>query len=224
MPALRIPPQYHECLRRILALDPTSSVSLAEALATAPMSLDWRKLSATVSDRVQGLSPGDVSVILETLVALYSVRAVLDGPVEQFITDLLDGLRTSGDFPQVSACTEEHLMRLFSPLLGLDSSVGLLSKARHLLNEYQKVYCSARVVTDLRPVFAGDAGSPPAAMIVVHTFRVHYHQGGEFKEIFLSLDTSDIKALRELLDRAEEKASSLRSLVNSWDIPCLETE
>lgn len=52
-------------------------------------------------------------------------------------------------------------------------------------------------------------------MLLEHTLKIVFHDGFRHRELYMALDTSDISRLREVIDRAEKKAASLKSLLNS---------
>lgn len=49
-------------------------------------------------------------------------------------------------------------------------------------------------------------------MVVVHLLKLGYHSAAErHQEFFVSLDSDDLQTLRNLIDRAEAKAKSLKT-------------
>ena len=80
--------------------------------------------------------------------------------------------------------------------------------------EDERVFCQARILTDLRPVFGQVIEDGPKAMVVVHLLKLTFHKGSEkHQEFFVSLDGDDLKTLRGLIDRAEAKAKTLKSSI-----------
>ena len=77
---------------------------------------------------------------------------------------------------------------------------------------------------DLRPVFRTDLGERPPAFVVVHNLKVGYRESGEYREFFVALDTLDVHALKEALDRALEKEKSLRTIADKCNLNLLEVK
>ena len=70
--------------------------------------------------------------------------------------------------------------------------MGLDSKADDLRTEDERVFCTAKILTDLRPVFGSHVEDGPHGMIVVHLLKIGYHSGSEkLHEFFVSLDSGD---------------------------------
>jgi len=64
----------------------------------------------------------------------------------------------------------------------------------------------------------------PAGALIVHTLKLEYKQGNEEKDFYIALDTNDVKKLREQLDRAEQKAESIKLMLNQAQVSYLDVE
>lgn len=68
-------------------------------------------------------------------------------------------------------------------------------------------FCRARTISEVRPVFTeGDALKPEAA-IIVHQLNIVFHSGPKLdeNEFFVTLDSEDLIALKNVVDRALRK-------------------
>jgi hypothetical protein len=54
--------------------------------------------------------------------------------------------------------------------------------------------------------------------VVVHSLKIVFHDAGSHSEIYLALDSADIAKLKAVLERAETKAASLKSLLEDKQI------
>ena len=68
-------------------------------------------------------------------------------------------------------------------------------------------------MTDIRPVFNA-AGDKILHTVVTHSLLVDYIDGNQFAKIELGLDGADLTELRKVLERAEQKALTLREALN----------
>jgi hypothetical protein len=50
----------------------------------------------------------------------------------------------------------------------------------------------------------------PYGAVIVHLLKLSYHEDGDHKEFFVALDDADLKHLKEVIERAERKAKTLR--------------
>jgi hypothetical protein len=87
------------------------------------------------------------------------------------------------------------------------------AKAAGILQSHENLFCSARILTDVRPVFGSDPRVVPNSAVIVHMLNLSFHHEGEIKELYIAMDTLDIGLLREALDRAELKSESLKTLM-----------
>src|SRR5690606_37680681 len=103
---------------------------------------------------------------------------------------------------------EASLHQFLTRALDLRDSVGVTSKAWVVIREYERTYCSGRVLTDLRPVFGLDSDQP-AAFVVAHNLRISFHRGDELEEFFVALRSKDLQDLKQVLERASQKDRQL---------------
>lgn len=113
---------------------------------------------------MQGLSASDASELKDAVLELYRVREYFDETVPEFANGIAIALQEALDFPiaEVSAF-ESRLARLLTI-----TPLGIDSKAKILKREYERKFCTARILTDARPVYADDPSGPPSAMMIMH--------------------------------------------------------
>ena len=60
---------------------------------------------------------------------------------------------------------------------------------------------------------------------MLHNLRIHYRgENGDHKDIVMALDTTDVKSLKKLLDRADQKAETIKELLKHSQIDYLDIE
>jgi len=194
---LKIPQEQLPALEKIRTIPEKSLLGFAAALKSSPDTVP----------SIPELSAEDAERIKTAVTELYSVRSYFDIEVPQFVSAVAEALQ---EILHVDH-TDDFKARL-TKLLTIDS-MNLTVKALSLKNEYEHIFCTARILTDARPVYGEDLTSPPPAVMIIHTLRISYHdESSRLREIYLAMDSDDIKALKEILDRAEAKSKSLQGL------------
>jgi hypothetical protein len=89
------------------------------------------------------------------------------------------------------------------------------ARAADLLIHHQHAFRSARVFTDVRPVFSDDVAQPPDGAVIVQMLELTYWSNGELVSIYLALDIGDLEQLRRVLDRALKKEKTLDAVLDS---------
>jgi hypothetical protein len=211
-PPLRIPEPYVPGLTAVAALDPKVAAELLAAVKTVPHLLTTSRLVEHVRDNVPALDKAE-----DVLDALLSLTTLLpeggDGVLE-----LARDVAESPDL-DLDEATRHRLVRRLEGLLGVDSFV-LAARASEIVTEFPKVFHDARILTDLRPVFGPDPTSGPQAALLVATLKLEYHLSeGPVDVDFFALDYSDLLRLRDIVDRAIAKHTSLRALIDKMDLP-----
>jgi hypothetical protein len=179
-----------------------------------------RQLADQVAEKT-GFSPEVTYDVMRVLAVLYTARDRAGIP-DDFLANVERAAREANrDDVKTPKIGWEKARERIKRFLALDRSLGLTAKAFDLLTEYDKVFCNARVVTDMRPIFTTDVARSPDALVLVHTLRIAYHEGGDLKAVYVAMDTSDVDSLLTTLDRARKKEASLESLAKQAGVPLL---
>jgi hypothetical protein len=202
---LTIPKDHQPLLNKIRTLPEESLEALVSTLEQSPADFPAAK----------GLSRDEAESIQDVLMELYRVRDFLDMEVPEFVSEIAASLQKVVGFPAAELpAFRERLARLLTI-----ASVSISAKAESLKLEYERRFCSARILTDARPIYGIDPNQPPNAVMIMHTLRIAYHgDGPEMREFYVAMDDEDITSLRALLDRADIKAKSLKSLFASANV------
>lgn len=221
MPALRIPEKYRPGLAVLSAMSDETFETLVVTLNTAPAPpRGQEELTAWVSSKVAGLSQSDIKRLIETLASLYRLRVRATVKVETLAVDVAEAVSKNTDLKAPSDLLKNRLVRLLS--IG---SLNLVdAKAKELQLEAEHMFCDARIITDLRPVFGSNVQDSPEAMIIVNTLKLGYHDSGEQQhaEIYFALDSDDISKMIDVLKRAQDKAKTLKQKLDSVGIRAID--
>jgi hypothetical protein len=196
---LTVPKEHQPILNKIRMMPEESLRSLVSAFERSPEGVA----------SVQGLSSDEAEGIRQVVMELYRVREFFDMGVSEFVSDIATDLQEVEAFPVAEL---PALKERLTKLLAIES-VSIASKAASLKVEYERRFCSARMLTDARPIYGVDPSKPPAAGMITHTLRISYHDNtSQLREFYVALDGDDIATLRSVLDRADVKAKSLESI------------
>jgi hypothetical protein len=210
-------------LGELLALSQEAFDGLATSLREAQGSKSQRALAKALASRTH-LDEEKVYAYVRLLGMLLRVREQMELSGEEFLAAVeRAALRTDKANLSPPAVEWEAGKRRLGALL--DGSLGLATtaKATDLLFEHANVICSARILSDLRPIFGSDVAQDPTALLVIHQLRVQYHKNGQIEEMFFAMDAKDLADLQAALERAEKKAATLKSIAKRAGVPVLET-
>ncbi len=218
MPITKIPEQYRLGFARIKALPPEDVERVVAGLKKSPITGGQRGMISVVSAEASNLKKEDVQHIVTTLHSLYVYRSDADTPLPSFVSELISAMRATNDKALVLSVEEENEFQdKVSRLLSVAESA-IASKVEIVKSDYAKTFHDAKILTDIRPVFARPEEQPIGAAIN-HTLKIEYHEEGEHKYFYIMLDATDVEKMRKVLQRAGEKASTLRSLLKSAGVP-----
>jgi hypothetical protein len=90
-----------------------------------------------------------------------------------------------------------------------------------VVTEYQNVYASAKIISDIRPVFHENPKEKPKAASIIHNLTISYYVGNEQKKFFVALDINDVDYLMKVLERTKLKELTLSGLLKDDSIEWL---
>jgi hypothetical protein len=207
-------------MQKLMKLSEDSFNQLISALEGIGPTLFPHELSDQVISKLKGISSEDVSEIIATIMSLSSHRVHDDATPEELAEQVAqaaseDSIAITSDKERDSF--KKKLIKFFEL-----STLYVSSKALGILQSNENLFCTARILTDVRPVFGSDAKVAPVAAVVVHMLDLSYHKDGELKHLYIAMDSLDIDILKETLDRAETKAKTLKPLIKKAGVAFLD--
>jgi hypothetical protein len=163
----------------------------------------------------QGVNREDIEKIFSSVSSVMSFLEKKES-INEVIEDITRIAIENGVF---SENEKENFKKRFLLLLE-NKHIYYASKGFSLMREHSNVFLSSRIITDIRPVFDIDLDNEPQAAIIIHKLHVHYQadKEGDHKDIFLALDSSDLKSLKEAIVRAERKEVSLQGVFKKANV------
>jgi hypothetical protein len=215
---LTIPKNRKVATSRLIAMESEEMRALSTALSKAPGTASVRSLSRQLNVEIE-------PPLLQLLSLLGEIREESGLSSEEFASELLVAARADqmkpadGDWDRL----KNDLILLFDSA----ESLALIGKAKHLLSDHEHTYCphSSRVISDVRCVFRSADVEKPVGAVIVHMLKLAFHQeSSDTQAFFIALDSEDLRHLRDLLDRAIAKETSLTTLIKSAQLPVMGTE
>ena len=218
-----IPESAYTAIQNLIHFSESDFEKFLEALSKAEPSLDQDIFWSHVAKHVTGIDPNVIESILHEIFQMDDARNG-DETIEEFTESIVEAAVEARSEKFTFTKDDEkifkdRLVRIFGGRKGLDVTM----KATGVLVDQDRVYLYSKILTDIRPIFNKKADSVDAA-VIVHNLRIHYAENSDHKDFYVSLDTSDIRSLREALDRAEAKAKCLEGLVKKSGVSYLDAE
>ena len=207
-------------MQKLMKLSEDSFNQLISALEGVGPTLFPHELSDQVESKLKGVSSEDVSEIIASIMSLSSHRVHDDSTPEELAEQVAQAASDSGIAIQSNKerdSFKKKLIRFFEL-----STLYVSSKALGILQSNENVFCTCRILTDVRPVFGTDAKVPPVAAVVVYMLDISYHKDGDVKHLYIAMDSLDIDTLKDALNRAETKAETLKPLIKKAGVAFLD--
>ena len=211
--ALDIPERDAGSLAEIKTLKSASMEKFIAALVAATPTSNPDEMAKQISKRVPSIPAELLTRFLRSLYTLYHIRELSGVSHPRFLEDLMDGLSGSRSL----RLTQNDIVKLRSNLDRLMSidSLNTIAKAARLQRDGERLYCTGKILSDIRSVFGKDPAARPLGAVLTHTLKVGYHEGSEHREFHVVLDSDDLEELSEVVQRAKVKDKTLRQLLRS---------
>ena len=213
MAAITIPDRYKGGLIKLITLPGNSVNQIISAFEGVAPKFFPEELSKEITSKVEGVSSEDLLEIISAILSLSKHRVHDDMLPEELAEQIIQAL-SEGSVEDVKLVkkNQQGLKQLLVRFFQIETLL-ISAKASGIMLSHENVFCSARVITDVRPVFGSDPSVAPNAAVMVHMLNLSYHQEGHLKELYIAMDALDIETLRTALDRADLKSQSLKSLI-----------
>lgn len=214
-PEATIPEDAYSAIQALVGLNSKDFSALADALAKAKPAIDPADFCKHLSELSPQIEFSILASIVGELFRLDVARENWALPAPEFSKLIADAAlaETSEDFPintESRGVLESRLTKIFE----VRKSLSLTAKALNIVTDQPHLFYSAKLMTDVRPVF-DESGKAIDAMVLLHNLRIHYGDGDEHKDFVVTMDARDLKKLRAVLERAEQKAETLK---NFWNL------
>jgi hypothetical protein len=220
MPSLRIPSRYHGAIKQMAQLSPDELSCIQEFIRNAeyPYKVDpSNKTTDPAKQIIETYSP-----VLEFITSLfYLIQVGSSRKAEEVGEGIKDYLQGSDILGKGNDDTILRLSDYISSVLNMASPARSFVKASIVRIDYERVFQSSRIFTDVRPIFNA-IDSLPAAIAISHNLKLTYNRNNEQEEFFVALDDADLEQLIESLNRARAKSKLLKDWYISSSIKVLD--
>lgn len=218
--SVNIPEQALPDLKRIAEFDDALFDSLLKAIGDTAPTLTKAQFSRALAAKVATADDEDIQAVLRTAFALYAIKERVGITSQELSEAVTSSEAASSPELQLAPDAKDRLRHRLALLLGFDGTLGVSAKALDVMTDHERIFCKARILSDIRPVFTDQLES--ASAMIIHTLQIGFHQDGEHHDYYFALDTDDIQKLKGIIDRAERKTVALQSILKKAEVRYLE--
>jgi len=220
-----IPEDAYGPIRDLVEMPPEDFDAFMAGLTSAAPSFSTFALSRQISrSAAPRLSRSLVSALVNEIMTLEYLKQDSDMPPKDFASAIAASAleAASNEFKftlEDASILTERLSRIFTS----DHVLELTTKSNAVMTDCDNLFYNAKILTDARPIFNDDA-SKIEGVGLIHVLRLHYDHNQNHEDFFIALDSIDLKKLRLVIDRAEQKAKVLQAMFKANNIVYLDVE
>src|SRR5258706_552669 len=217
MAALSLPDEFKAGISQILTVSDETARALIALLERAPMAFDYEELSASIADKIKGISAEELDETIETLVSLYAVRDSVGVPLAEFVDDVTEAVEETDLKDELSQLTPDKFKERLAVLLN-NKALAFTSQARARQRAHEKMFCTGEMLTDMRPVFGLNGDGAPIAAVITHTLKFSYHHGRFLEDFSVGLSPENLDKLEGLIEQARAESDQLKVILDAANV------
>ena len=213
-----IPEDYNEGFIKLAVLDNSSFSTLIDNLSKQEVNKAISRLAANVVANTD-LSKEDIKEIFFSIAYLIPYLEE-ESEIDEIADDVVESLSESGLVHNgLKEVFKERIIKLLK-----DKKIFYAYKSTDIITENSKLFISAKILTDIRPIFDLNAETPPTVGVTLHKLHIHYQadSAAPHQDFYITLGSADIQELLSVLFRAEEKEKSIQEIYKKSGMTNLE--
>lgn len=212
MASIKIPDRAREGLKTLATLTDDQFQELHSSLELIPRRIKRHSIFDDQEIRPKSISTADFTAIKTAVFPMLLGSANIPVSLSEYVHDIVEGV--TDDDESLSKDLQSQLEVRLNEILTV-SPAQVVAKSYDVLTEHGCIYTSARVLTDIRPVFGQNPDVAPTAGLTVHMLNIEHLKGSDAETFVVALDAKDIQDLIDVLERAKKKNDTLRSVITS---------
>ena len=199
MPRYTIPEQFKAGFVRLANLNEQEVQNIALLLKGMPVGEGPQKFHERLTTNIN--VEGSASIAS----SLYSIGALLtkEKADENLVLELVEAFKVSTQLDSEKEI--ENLKISLLILLPYFKNLKTTFKAFNVIFDNERIFEETRIITDIRLVFNDDISNSERMALISHQLKVHFRENDSERDMYFSLNTSDLLEIRACIDRALEK-------------------
>jgi hypothetical protein len=210
-PQVRLRDDQLAQLAQLLQEDAATLDSLVESLRRLPTSTFTVKELKDAAAKVISDESATTLARVVVLLGSYCRRYGADGPAA--VNSLDRGIALSSEWTHDQKTDWGRRLRPALDRIMQLESIHVLVKAIDLAFDYANVFATARIITDIRPIF-DEHRDTPIGVIVSNIMRLEYMAGSQPINVSVALDKPDLERLRDACIEALRKMAKIHEFMD----------
>jgi hypothetical protein len=210
MSSIRIPPSVLPGFKKIADLNSEQITHLAKFLKNLKVGFTLDTLVAFLS---RELNLSKAQEVAQTIISFSELLEPDDVNFSDLATNLTQSYNEMSNEildEKVLEALRENLLVIFSNSTNLKITL----KAKRLIYENENILSETKIITDIRLIFNNPISNKNRNALLFHKLHISYQHGDTSKDIFMTLDSEDLKQLKTEVERALEKEAVIKEDYN----------
>jgi hypothetical protein len=220
MGLVTVPERHRRALSRLRDLPRPEADAFIAWIDELPSFLSVEQLGKRLRERLPSSLHEEADALLSALLTL----RVQIRQLEWKVSKLAEAVSRAEGLAPPTPVGQRELKRRLQALLSADAILTTASAA-DLLFQHDRPFRSARIVSDIRPVFTDNAAESPRGAVIIQMLQITaWSSGGGTETLSFALDEKDLLTLKRVVDRGIKKTKTLRDCLDEGRIARFEPE
>jgi hypothetical protein len=167
------------------------------------------KFDVLATELEEFFNPKDSNLIVLTLISFSELFENTDRNFNQLAEELATSYVEISN-SEINLDTKNKLQNNLLEIFNNCNQLITTLKAKGLAVENENTLTSVKLLSDIRPVFNLKIEEKDRSAIILHKIHLEYQKESESKDIFITLDSDDLRILLKTIERAIKKDQIIR--------------
>lgn len=211
MALIRIPERVYPGFDVISKLNKDDIENIAKYFGSISLQLDLNKIEEGLLSYVDEYSAKELFLTILSFSRLLEKKDVdgKDVDIKELSSNLVDSYLKYTNTEMSSSDIGDFKSNILLILSNYDK-VGLLGKVQDLQRNNERNFYACELMTDIRII-----SSESNYSILIHKLSISYSKEGTLKDFYLTLESSDLKELKETIDEAIKNEEKIKEKYNN---------
>jgi hypothetical protein len=209
MPTYRIPDRLKKGFKIIHGMTLDEVTRISEFMPHIPIGSGPKKIAKELESKFHEIE--DLKEVAEVISSFGSLL-VEEISISEISIDMAKSF--SKENKDINTEDSKNLEKKLQIILKASENIKIGVKAVYLQAENDNIFKEARIITDIRHVFKDKENFKEENLrigLILHQLRISIQHNDDSQNIFISLDSNDLIALRRQIERAIDKEKEMKS-------------
>ena len=220
---LNLNTKSQKALKSLLSLSGSQIDELAAFLAENLEKLGESADALALSNDIKGVPHEVAYPLLDFFAPFCMQRLSAARDYKELVDAVLQNFSRLGEDGNLTAVEQKKLKSQLHTIFS-NPTLALKSKGVRLQSDHDKVFKSAELLSDIRPIFSVNGKPTIEAAVTFQNLKIQYFEDGQVRYFYCALDSKDLESVKDVVDHALKKQKALLDMLGKAGVSTFKVE